>query len=100
MRRDYSPPGACQAATVPLPARATRGTGTMAGFRKLWDRIARLGELPTDVTPHGLRHGFASLAADLGYSEPTIAALIGHKGQRITSRHGHTADAIPLRATG
>ena len=31
----------------------------------------------TDVTPHVLRHSFASVAADLGYSEPTIAALIG-----------------------
>ena len=38
----------------------TRGEGTMSGFRKLWDRIAKLGALPTDVTPHVLRHSFAS----------------------------------------
>ena len=76
----------------------TRGDGTMTGFRKLWDRIARLGPLPTDVTPHVLRHSFASLAADLGYSEPTIAALVGHKGQTITSRYVHSADAVLLAA--
>jgi integrase len=61
-------------------------------------RLAALGELPADVTPNTLRHSFASLAADLGYSEPTIAALVGHKGQSITSRYVHTADAVLLAA--
>jgi len=45
-----------------------------------------------------LRHSFASLAADLGYSEPTIAALVGHKGQAITSRYVHSTDAVLLAA--
>jgi integrase len=31
-------------------------------------------------TPHGLRHAFASAADDLGFTEPTIAALLGHSG--------------------
>jgi integrase len=77
---------------------ATRGDGLMRGFRKLWNRIAALGALPTDVTPHVLRHSFASLASDLGYSESTIAALIGHKGHTITSRYMHAADAVLLAA--
>ena len=76
----------------------TRGDGRMSGFRKLWDRIAKLAELPADVTPHVLRHSYASLAADLGYSEPTIAALVGHKGYTITSRYVHSADAVLLAA--
>src|SRR5271170_173419 len=42
----------------------TRGDGRMSGFRKLWDRIVKLGSLPPDVTPQVLRHSFASLAAD------------------------------------
>ncbi len=77
---------------------ATRGTGRMAGFPKQWARIAKLGELSADVTPHVLRHSFASLAGDLGYSEPTIAALVGHKGRSITSRYIHAADAVLLAA--
>jgi integrase len=77
---------------------ATRGEGRMAGFPKLWAKIAKLGGLPTSVTPHTLRHSFASLAGDLGYSEPTIAALIGHKGHTITSRYVHSADAVLLAA--
>jgi integrase len=77
---------------------ATRGDGRMIGFPKIWARIAKLGSLPADVTPHVLRHSFASLAGDLGYSEPTIAALVGHQGRSITSRYVHTADAVLLAA--
>ena len=77
---------------------ATRGPGRLAGFRSLWVRIAKLGALPPEITPHVLRHSFASLAADLGYSEMTIAALIGHKGQSITNRYVHSADAVLLAA--
>jgi integrase len=77
---------------------ASRGDGRMAGFPKLWARIVKLGGLPADITPHVLRHSYASLAADLGYSEPTIAALIGHKGRSVTSRYVHSADAVLLAA--
>jgi integrase len=79
---------------------ATRGNGQvlMSGFKKLWKRIAKLVDLPADVTPHVLRHSFASLAADLGYSEPVIAALVGHKGRSTTSRYLHSADAVLLAA--
>jgi site-specific recombinase XerD len=56
----------------------------------------RLGDLPIDITPHVLRHSFASLAADFGYSELRIAALIGHKGHSITSRYVHSADSVLL----
>jgi integrase len=76
---------------------ATRGVGILAGFRRFWLRIAKLGGLPSEVTPHTLRHSFASLASDLGYSEPTIATLVGHKGRSTTSRYVHAADAV-LRA--
>jgi len=73
---------------------ASRGEGLMTGFKKFARRIVALAGLPADVTPHVLRHSFASLAADLGYSEPTIGALIGHKGHSVTSRYMHSADAV------
>ena len=76
----------------------TRGEGRMTGFRKLWDRIVKLGALPADVTPHVLRHSFASLAGDLGYSEAAIGSLIGHQGHSVTSRYMHSADAVLLAA--
>jgi len=86
------------ASTGDLVFPPTRGDGIMSGFRKLWDRIAKLGELPSDLTPHVLRHSYASLASDLGYSEPTIAALVGHKGHTVTSRYVHAADSVLLAA--
>jgi integrase len=77
---------------------ASRGDGPMTGFPKLWKRIAKRAGLPTSITPHVLRHSFASLASDLGYSEATIGALIGHVGRSTTSRYVHTADAVLLAA--
>jgi integrase len=77
---------------------ATRGEGLMTGFPKLWARMAKSVGLQRDVTPHVLRHSFASLANDLQYSESTIAALIGHKGRSVTSRYIHSADAVLLTA--
>jgi integrase len=74
------------------------GETPIIGYRKMWLRIAALGDLPADITPHVLRHSFASLAADLGYNEPTIASLIGHKTHSITSRYLHSADAVLVAA--
>lgn len=77
---------------------STREGVIMSGFPSLFDKIARAGGLPKDITPHVLRHSFASVAADLGFSELTIAALIGHRGGSITSRYTHHADAVLLAA--
>ena len=84
------------AGTLVFPA--SRGDGPMNGFKKFFRRIATLGPLPRDITPHVLRHSFASLAGDLGYSEPTIGALVGHKGRSVTSRYVHAADVVLLAA--
>ena len=69
----------------------------MRGFHKVWARVTNAG-LPSDVTPHVLRHSFASVAADLGFSELTIAALLGRKKASVTSKYAHHADAVLLQA--
>ena len=66
--------------------------------KPIWLRVARRAALGTDVTPHVLRHSFASIAADLDYSELTIAALVGHKKASVTSKYAHHADAVLLQA--
>jgi integrase len=88
--------GMNQAGLLIFPA--TKGAGPMTGFKKMLKRMLHQGGLPADVSAHVLRHSFASLAADLGYSEPTIAVLVGHKGQSMTSRYIHSADAVLLAA--
>lgn len=70
----------------------------MAGFNKVWLRVVAKASLPADVTPHICRHSLASIAADMGYSELTIAALIGHKKASVTSRYTHHTDAVLLAA--
>jgi integrase len=79
---------------------ATRGGGNvmLSGYKKMFRKITKIGKLPADVTPHALRHSFTSLANDLGYTDLTIGALVGHKGRTITSRYVHSADAILLAA--
>jgi integrase len=88
-------PGAADALVFP----PSRGDGTMTGFASIFGRIVKAAGLPADVTPHVLRHSFASLANDLGYSEATIGMLIGHKGTGSTTRgYIHHGDALAAAA--
>ncbi|MHC4040643.1 tyrosine-type recombinase/integrase [Bradyrhizobium sp. 23AC] len=51
------------------------------------------------ITSHGLRHSFSSTAEDLGYTIPTIKALIGHsKKGNVTLGYLHKIDAALLAA--
>jgi integrase len=87
-----------QAGVLVFPATRGGDDVILSSFKKLFKKIAKLADLPGDLTPHTLRHSFTSVAADLGFSESTIAALIGHKGRSVTSRYIHSADAVLLAA--
>jgi hypothetical protein len=52
----------------------------------------------SDVTPHVLRHSFASIANDLGFTEVTIAALVGHAKGSVTGKYIHTLDTALIMA--
>ena len=67
------------------------------GFPRRWDQIFKNTPL-ADVTPHILRHSFASIANDLGFTEVTIAGLIGHAKGSVTSRYIHTLDSLLISA--
>jgi site-specific recombinase XerD len=70
----------------------------MLGFKKFARQIVADAELPSDVTPHVLRHSFISLAGDLGLSLPITGALVGHKGGGITARYTHLEATVLLTA--
>ncbi len=70
----------------------------MRGWSTTWTAIAKRAGLPADVTPHVLRHSFASVAADAGLSELTIGALLGHAKGTITSKYTHHSDPVLLAA--
>lgn len=54
--------------------------------------------LKVDYTLHTLRHSFASEANDLGYSELTIGAMIGHGKNSTTADYIHHIDSVLLAA--
>jgi integrase len=45
-----------------------------------------------------LRHSFASVAADEGFSEMTVAALLGHARRGVTQRYAKVDRAAVLAA--
>lgn len=69
----------------------------VGNFPKSWKAL--FADTPLwDVTPHVLRHSFASMANDLGFTEITIAALIGHAKGSVTSKYVHTLDSTLIMA--
>lgn len=53
----------------------------------------------TGVTIHTLRHTFASIGADMGYTEFTLAGLLGHKKRgTVTNRYSHAVDKSLIAA--
>jgi integrase len=70
-----------------------RGSGAFGGMPRAWKRAIKSALLP-GVTPHTLRHSYASVAGDLGFTESTIAALLGHAAGSVTSRYVHHLDSV------
>jgi len=73
------------------------GDAAFGSFPNHWKKIFADSPL-SDVTPHILRHSFASVANDLGFTEVTIAALVGHSKGSVTSNYIHTLDTALIMA--
>ncbi len=74
-----------------------RGEDTaFGGLPNHWNEIF-LGSPLEGVTPHILHHSFASIGNDLGFTEVTIAALIGHVKGSVTSRYIYILNATLIR---
>lgn len=74
-----------------------KGTGAYTGMDKVFKRIRKAADLK-GVAQHTLRHTFASVAAECGYGEPTIAAMLGQSSGSITSRYIHHLDQALVAA--
>jgi integrase len=73
------------------------GEGHFIGVERVLDRICAKARLK-DVTPHVLRHTFASVAGDLGFSELTIAGVLGHSSRGVTQGYVHLDKALVVAA--
>jgi integrase len=83
--------------TFVLPGLRGDGTAYYRGLAGAWDRLMTRAGLE-GVTPHTMRHSFASVAGDLGFADSTIGALLGHAGGTITSRYVHRLDSVLVAA--
>ena len=66
------------------------------GLTEALQRIA--GDDLPGLTSHGLRHSFSSTAEDIGFSVPTIKALIGHSRAGVTEGYIHKIDTALVAA--
>ena len=87
--------GSLNDATFVFPADV--GDGHFIGAPRVLARITQRAGL-TNVTLHALRHMFASMAAELGFSELTIAGLLGHSSRGVTQRYVHLDEALVVAA--
>jgi len=76
---------------------ADRGDGHFIGLPRVLARVCARAGLK-DVTVHTLRHSFAATAAELGFSELTIAGLLGHTVPGVTARYAHLPDRALVAA--
>jgi integrase len=76
---------------------ADRGSGHFVGLPRVLARMCGWAGL-SDVTLHVLRHSFAAAAAEMGFSELTIAGLLGHSVPGVTARYAHVPDRALVAA--
>jgi integrase len=66
------------------------------GLPKAWRDVTSRSNVSARL--HDLRHHFASVAAELGYALPTIAALLGHRVPGTTGGYVHLPDEVQRAA--
>jgi len=86
-----------QRSASPYVFPADWGNGHFIGVVRVLDRVCARAGLEK-VTPHVLRHTFASIAASLGFSELTISGLLGHGPRGVTQRYVHLDAALVIAA--
>jgi integrase len=76
---------------------ASHGDRFLVGLPKVLGRVCAKAGLEA-VTVHVLRHTFAAIAAEMGFSELTIAGLLGHSVPGVTARYAHVPDSALVAA--
>lgn len=74
---------------------ASNGEGPFTAVSDCLARLCRSAGI-VGVTPHTLRHTFGSMAGELGFSELTIRAMLGHASQSVTQDYVHIDEAVKL----
>jgi len=67
----------------------------LVNVKDTWERVRKAADL-ADVRIHDLRHSYASVGVNAGFSLPLIGALLGHTQVATTARYAHLANE-PVR---
>lgn len=69
------------------------------GFRRMLRGIGidEMARAARNITFHGLRHSFITMARSSGLPDVTVQALAGHKTARMMDRYTHTAEIIDFQ---
>lgn len=76
---------------------ADSGEGHFIGAPRVMQRLIRKAGL-SKISLHTLRHTFASIGGELGFSELTLAGLLGHASRGVTQRYIHLDEALVVAA--
>ena len=73
------------------------GDGSFVGLSRVLGRVLKRARIEGVSLPT-LRHTYASKAAEMGFTELTIAGLLGHASRGVTQRYIHIDEALVLAA--
>ena len=75
-----------------FPGRGGKGTFTRQAAFKLVRRLARAAGLGRDISPHKLRHAFATHLVTRGADLRSVQVMLGHADLRTTEIYTHVDD--------